>query len=104
MKLKENDSVLILQELTDSFRSQKFLVAIYDESYNLIKEVETYNIPYVTTQNTINGFVSVILSGNQLYNMEVYSEKGDLIYASSKFLDANSVVVDDLYQKWREHN
>ena len=25
MKLKENDSVLILQELTDSFRSQKFL-------------------------------------------------------------------------------
>ena len=104
MKLKENESVLILQELTDSFRSQKFLVTIYDESYNLIKEVETYNIPYMTTQNTVNGFVSVILSGDQLYNMEVYSEKGDLIYASSKFLDANSVVVDDLYQKWREYN
>ncbi len=104
VKLKENNSVWILQELTDSFRSQKFLVAIYDESYNLIKEVETYNIPYMTTQNTVNGFVSVVLSGDQLYNIEVYSEGGDLIYASSKFLDANNVVVDDLYQKWRERN
>ena len=104
IKLKENNSVWILQELTDIFRSQKFHVAIYDESYNLIKEVETYNVPYMTTQNTVNGFVSVILSGDQLYNMEVYSEEGDLIYASSKFLDANNIVVDDLYQKWREHS
>jgi len=104
IKLKENNSAWILEEPADSFRSQKFLVTIYDESYNLIKEVETYNVPYMTTQNTVNGFVSVILSGDQLYNMEVYSEKGNLIYASSKFLDANNAIVDDLYQKWREYN
>ncbi|WP_316506665.1 hypothetical protein [Nitrosopumilus sp.] len=104
IKLEENNSAWILQESTDSFRSQKFLVAIYDESYNLIKKIETYNIPDITTQNTVNSFVSVILPGDQLYNMEVYSEEGNLIYASSKFLHANNVVVDDLNQEWRESN
>lgn len=104
IKLEENNSAWILQESTDSFRSQKFLVAIYDESYNLIKKIETYNIPNITTQNIVNSFISVILSGDQLYNIEVYSEEGNLIYASSKFLQTNNVVVDDLNQKWREDN
>ncbi len=104
IKLNENNSAWILQESTDSFRSQKFLVVIYDESYNLIKKVETYNIPDITTENTVNSYVSVILPGDQLYNMEVYSERGDLIYASSKFLQANNIVIDDLNQKWRESN
>ena len=63
IKLEENNSAWILQDSTDSFRSQKFLVAIYDESYNLIKKIETYNIPDITRQNTVNSFVSVKLSG-----------------------------------------
>ena len=79
-------------------------MAIYDESYNLIKNIETYNIPDITTGNTVNSYVPVILSGDQLYIMEVYLEEGDLIYASSKFLQANNVVIDDLNQKWKRES
>ena len=103
IKLEKNSSVLVLQEDTDNFRSQKFLVSIYDESYQMIKQIEMYNIPDVTAQKTVNGFISVIMPGDQLYNVEVYSE-GGLIHASSKFFHPNNVVVDDLYQEWRESN
>ena len=105
IKLEKNDSALILHELTDHFKSEKFLIAIYDESYNLIKKIETYNIPDLTMEKTVKGsFVHVALPGNQIYNVEVYSKEGNLIYASSKFLHVNNVTVDDLYQKWRETN
>lgn len=129
ISLNQNESLFVLK-LSDStesnnFKTQKFNVVIYDESYQLIekydtgkisdypiKQIETIQLPASpfeentsTTQsnpvfstNPDGDLLYIILPGGKSYYFEIYSEN-NLEYSSLKFLKPNKISNDAMETK-----
>lgn len=129
VSLNHNESLFVLKSPnsieSDNFKNQKFTIAIYDESYQLIKKYKSSQIsdypiktieliqlpaspfekvvsampPNPTLSTSVDGnFLYFILPGDKMYNFEIYSED-KLQYSSLKFLEQNKILNDVMETK-----
>ncbi len=89
IQMSNNDSVLAIQiqdpEEFYNFKDSSAVLAIYDESYNLIKKISTDNLSFEKTYDTV---FTTLASGG--YIVEVYIE-GRFVDAIQTNLKENSV-------------
>ena len=98
-ELSDGDSAIYLkmQNISSdlhSFENSEFTVVIYDDSYQMVKSINTNKIAEISSASGHDTFFTSV-PGNTEYFVEVYLE-GHLFHTSQMYLEENSVVRDEI--------